>query len=73
VNGHVYVLGGSTPAGPSSAIRRFDPGRNRITADGRLPRPLTDAAVATLRSMIYLLGGISTAPTDAITTIRPAN
>jgi len=73
INGHLYVLGGSTPAGPSSAIRRFDPARNRITADGRLPNPLTDAAVAHLGSTIYLLGGISTAPTDAITTIRPAN
>ena len=73
INGHLYVLGGSTPAGPSSAIRRFDPARNRITADGRLPNPLTDAAVAHLGSTIYLLGGISTAPTDAITTIRPGS
>jgi hypothetical protein len=73
VNGHVYVLGGSTPAGPSSAIRRLDPARNRTTMDGRLPRPLTDGAVATLGSTIYLLGGISTTSTDAITTIRPAS
>jgi N-acetylneuraminic acid mutarotase len=71
VNGRVYLLGGSTPAGPSATILRFDPVANRTTADGRLPHGLTDAAVATVGPTIYLLGGISTSPTATITTVRP--
>jgi hypothetical protein len=71
VNGGVYVLGGSAPGGPSNAIERFDPKRNRMQPAGRLPRPLTDAAVATIGPSVYLLGGISSAPVATITVIHP--
>jgi N-acetylneuraminic acid mutarotase len=72
VGGRLYVLGGSTPAGPSSAIERFDPTRDRLTPAGRLPQPRTDAAVAVAGSTIYLLGGISSSgPVAAITAVQP--
>jgi N-acetylneuraminic acid mutarotase len=71
VNGHVYLLGGSTPAGPSALIRRLDPGTGRTSIAGRLPEPLTDAAVASIGSTVYLLGGISHHPLATILAVHP--
>jgi hypothetical protein len=36
-----------------------------------LPHPLTDAAVATIGTAIYLLGGISTTPVATILVLHP--
>jgi serine/threonine-protein kinase PknK len=71
VKGRIYLLGGSTPHGPSDAIRRLDPATGQISIAGRLPHPLTDAAVASLGSTIYLLGGISREPLATILTVHP--
>lgn len=71
VNGHIYLLGGSTPHGPSAAIRRLDPATGRTSRPGRLPHPLTDAAVASIGPTIYLLGGISHHPLATILPIHP--
>ena len=71
VNGHIYLLGGSTPHGPSALIRRLDPASGRTSVTGRLPHPLTDAAVASIGSTIYLLGGISHRPLATILAVHP--
>lgn len=71
VDGHVYLLGGSTPHGPSALIRRLDPASGRTSLAGRLPHPLTDAAVASIGSTIYLLGGISHGPLATILAVHP--
>ena len=71
VDGHVYLLGGSTPHGPSALIRRLDPASGRTSLAGRLPRPLTDAAVASIGSTIYLLSGISHGPLATILAVQP--
>jgi N-acetylneuraminic acid mutarotase len=69
--GRIYLLGGSTPHGPSDVIRRLHPAIGRTSAAGRLPHPLTDAAVAAIGSSIYLLGGISTRPLATIVIVHP--
>ena len=71
VNGRIYLLGGSTPHGPSDTIRRLDPGSGRTSIAGRLPHPLTDAAIASVGSTIYLLGGISHGPLATILAVHP--
>lgn len=71
--GQLFVLGGSTPAGPSAAILRFHPGSGRTSLAGRLPHPLTDGAVATSGNRAYLLGGISTRPLAGVTVVRLVN
>ncbi len=71
VGGRIFVLGGSAPGGPSDAIRRFAPVRGRIVPTGRLPRPLTDAAVATIGRTVYLLGCMSSRPVATIIAVRP--
>ena len=71
VDGRIYLLGGSTPRGPSDAIRRLHPATGRTSIAGRLPHPLTDAAVASIGSTIYLLGGISRSPLATILTAHP--
>jgi len=71
IAGRIFVLGGSAPGGPSDAVRRFAPARGRTVPAGRLPRPRTDAAVATIGRTIYLLGGISNGPVATITAVRP--
>jgi N-acetylneuraminic acid mutarotase len=55
--GAVLVIGGSTPAGASDAIFRFDPAKATVRRIGRLPHPITHAGAATLGSYVYLVGG----------------
>lgn len=70
VDGRVYLLGGSTPLGPSATIRRLDPRTGSTRPAGRLPAPLTDGAVAAVGSTVYLLGGISRDPLATIVAVR---
>jgi len=72
IGGRLLVLGGSTPAGASGAILRFDPASGRVVRVGRLPHPLTDAAVATVGNSAYLLGGIGPQPLAGVIAIRLA-
>lgn len=72
VAGRVLVMGGSTPHGPSDLILRFDLSRRRLVRAGRLPHPLTDAAVATVGESAYLLGGIWTRPLAGMIEVRLA-
>ena len=72
VAGRVLVMGGSTPTGSSAAILRFYPASGRVSRAGRLPHPLTDAAVATTDDRAYLLGGISTRPLAGVIVVRLA-
>jgi N-acetylneuraminic acid mutarotase len=70
IGGRLLVMGGSTPAGPSAAILRFDPARGRVFRVGQLPHPLTDAAVATVGDSAYLLGGIGPQPLATVIAVR---
>lgn len=70
LNGHVLVVGGSTPAGTSRAIRWFVPATGHVAVIGELPEPLTDAAVATVGNTGYLLGGLSSAVVSSIISVR---
>jgi len=63
---------GSTPRGPSAAILRFEPATGRVLRAGRLPHPLTDAAVATVHDTAYLLGGIWRRPLASVIEVRLA-
>lgn len=43
----LYLLGGTGPGGkPSAAVVRIDPATRRVSAAGRMPKPLAGAAVA---------------------------
>jgi hypothetical protein len=55
--GQILIIGGSTPAGASAAIYRFDPATGRVQQIGRLPHPITHAGTATLGATVYLVGG----------------
>ncbi len=57
VNGKVLIIGGSTPAGASAAILRFDPATGSVQQIGHLPHPITHAGAGTLGSTVYLVGG----------------
>ena len=72
LDGHIFVFGGSTPAGPSASILRFDPASGRTVHVGHLPQPLTDAAVATVGNSAYLLGGITKQPQSGVMVVRVA-
>ena len=72
LDGHIFVFGGSTPAGPSASILRFDPASGRTVHVGRLPQSLTDAAVATVGNSAYLLGGITKQPQSGVMVVRVA-
>jgi N-acetylneuraminic acid mutarotase len=70
LDGRILVLGGSTGASTSAAILRFDPARNRAFRAGSLPDPLTDAAVGTIGSTAYLLGGAGSNGQPLSTVVR---
>ena len=71
VGGQLLVIGGSTPTTTSAAVYRFDPVKNRASRAATLPEPLTDAAVATIGTSAYLLGGVSRGrPLDTIFRVR---
>lgn len=55
--GQVIIAGGSTPAGASDAVLRFDPATGRVSRIGRLPAPTTHAAAATNGGFVYVVGG----------------
>ncbi len=60
VLGHaIYLFGGETAAGPTSAIQRIDPAAHAATIVGHLPHPLADAAALTLDGRVYVAGGTS--------------
>jgi hypothetical protein len=67
----VYVVGGSTPGGPSAAIQRFDPRTGGLSPAGKLPGPVADPAAATIGSTAYLAGGIAAKPLTGVLTVSP--
>ena len=44
----------------------FDPATGRFRRAGALPHPLSDAAVATYRHRVWLLGGEDPSVTDGV-------
>jgi len=68
----VFVIGGSTPSGPSAAIQRFDPRTGRLTPAGNLPGPVADPAAGTIGATTYLAGGIAAKPLTEIVTVGPS-
>ncbi len=58
-----------TPDRQTAAMWWFDPATVRFTPAGRLPVPLSDAAVAAYGHRIWLLGGEDPGVTDGVLTI----
>jgi outer membrane protein assembly factor BamB len=57
--GKIYVAGGLTTQGESSAIYAFDPRDGSVVSVGSLPSPEAHAALAALGGNLYLFGGTS--------------
>ncbi len=73
IGGRVYVAGGATTAGASSAILAFDPARGTLRRIGSLPHAVAHGALVALRGSLYLIGGTNAAgaPLATITRIDP--
>ena len=72
----LVVAGGSTPSGASREIFALDLSSGRVMHLGRLPRPVTHAAIGVIGSTVYLIGGRGDAlgtPTASILAIDPAS
>jgi N-acetylneuraminic acid mutarotase len=71
----VYLIGGrgSAQGTQSGAVRAVDPHTGRVTPTGRLPFPLADAGIASLRGRILVFGGQDRAGHvhDQIIEVRP--
>ena len=57
VSGAVYVVGGTTPAGNTSATWAFDPGRQQWKRRAPLPAPRFNHAAVALEGTLYVAGG----------------
>ena len=68
LGGKVYVAGGITTAGASSAVYRFDPSTGNVEQLATLPRPVAHAPLVALGGSLYLLGGDGS---DAVWRIGP--
>ena len=53
----IWVFGGRTANGPTSAVQRIDPGTGRASVVGHLPQPVEGASAVTLDGQIYVAGG----------------
>jgi N-acetylneuraminic acid mutarotase len=73
LGGRVYVVGGVTTAGTSTAILVFDPALGTLRRIGSLPRPVAHGALVALGRSLYLIGGADAAgaPLATITCIDP--
>jgi hypothetical protein len=70
VGSRILLVGGRvSPDQQTAAMWWFDPGSGRFTRAGVLPRPLSDAAVATYGHRVWPLGGEDPAVTDGVLTI----
>jgi N-acetylneuraminic acid mutarotase len=74
VGSQILIIGGSTPAGATSAIYSFDPATRRVRRIGHLAAPITHAGAAALGSIVYLVGGRGdslSSQTSAVQAIDP--
>jgi hypothetical protein len=72
LDGKIYMAGGLTPTGGSSAtILRIDPSRGAVARTGNLTQPGHDAAAAALGGRIAVFGGGQTASTAAAQSFAP--
>jgi hypothetical protein len=76
LNGHIVIVGGTTPAGASDAIYRFDPASGHVLRIGRLPQPITHAGAAALGASVFVIGGRGESPearSDRVWSVDPAS
>lgn len=59
LDGLVYVIGGETPGGDTSAIQELDPATGRVRIAGHLPHPLSHASALVIGTTIVVAGGRS--------------
>jgi outer membrane protein assembly factor BamB len=57
LGGAIYVAGGVTESGPSTAVYRVDVRTGRVAHIGRLPRPLAHAPLVAADRALWLVGG----------------
>ncbi|MDQ2742519.1 MAG: hypothetical protein M3Z66_09530 [Chloroflexota bacterium] len=57
LNGRLFVFGGQTGSGETSAIQEVNVGARRARIVGHLPIPLSHASAVVLGGFIYVLGG----------------
>jgi N-acetylneuraminic acid mutarotase len=71
VGGRILLLGGRTsPDRQTSAMWWFDPVSRSFTPAGHLPFAVSDAAVASYRHDVWLLGGEDPSVTDRVAFVR---
>jgi len=68
LDGRIYVFGGEAANGRAvDTVQMIDPANGTSKVIGRLPRPLSGAAAATLDGTIYVAGGTTgSAPTNTV-------
>jgi len=74
VDGRVLVIGGrkQVSGGQTGAILAIDPSTGAVSTVGRLPQPLSDAAVALSGDRITVAGGDNgNGPQSAIVSLTP--
>jgi hypothetical protein len=53
----IWVFGGETANGPTSAVQRIDPGTGQASVAGHLPQPVEGASAVALDGQVYVAGG----------------
>jgi hypothetical protein len=68
-DGKVWVRRISWRLGP--ILPQIDPATGSVSATGKLPHPLADAAAVTLGKQIVILGGAGAAASSAVLSLSP--
>lgn len=73
LHGRIFIVGGSTPRGPSSSILSFDPANSTIEQVATLPSGRSSIAAFANETTMFLIGGLADVgrPTDEILAFEP--
>ena len=72
LGGRIYLAGGRSGGRATDTLWRFDPAAGRAIPAGRLPAPISDAAVAVAGGGAWLLGGEDADQLATVMVLRPA-
>jgi len=71
--GRIYVIGGSTASGDTTAIQAIDPATGRVQLIGRLPRARSHAAAFVVGGALLIAGGrVAGQAQDSVLRLDPA-
>ncbi len=69
VRGRIFVIGGTTPKGPTTDVLEFDPREGTLARVASLPHAISDGGIAVVGDTAYIFGGFTTASQQTVMSV----